>query len=109
MNVTFYKLTWEKAEPAHLVQGVKGNRRPKGTLYGGNGSYMVAGESSKLYLYVEGEYGEIYHADIYDRVMEETGRKRMSDNLYNKLLKKFKHASFIVHDDGYIEWDCCLL
>ena len=48
-NATFANLEWVKSEGPQLMQGVKGNRRPSNALYGGNGSYIVTGESAKLY------------------------------------------------------------
>lgn len=108
MHAIFYYLLWERAETPYLKQGVKGNRRPKGALGGGNGSYMVKGQSAKLHLYVKGDDGKIYYSNIYDRVMKETGFKNMTDKRYDKLYEKFKNASFTINDE-YIEWNCSLI
>lgn len=108
MNATFYNLIWEKGQSPYLEQGVKGNKRPRRALYGGNGSYMVAGDPARLYLSVLGDDGKIYRSNIYGRVMKETGRQRMSEKLYDSVYNKFQNATFAVDSNNYIEWSCKL-
>jgi len=102
---TFYSLIWNKADVPYLKQGVKGNRRPKRAMYGSNGSYMVAGENPQLHLFVKGEDGEIYRFNIYGRVLKETGRKHMSQKLYEKVKQNFETAIFVI-ENNIVSWDC---
>ena len=106
-HAIFYKLVWEKGEGAHLVQGVKNNQRPSRALYGGNGSFMVAGSPARLYLTVKGDDGKYYRNEIYSRVMNATNRKRMSDKLYDTIYSQLEKADFSVVAD-HISWDCKL-
>ena len=107
-DATFYNLYWEKAESPYVMQGVKGNQEPKGALHGSNGSFMVAGDPAKLYLTVIDADGKTYRNNVYDRVMKLTGRKRMSEKLYNKIYEQFENAEFTVDARRNISWSCKL-
>lgn len=65
MNAKFVSLRWIKGEPAHLVQGIKGNKTPKNALKGSNGSFIVAGSPTEIILTVELENGNVCRYDIY--------------------------------------------
>ena len=109
MNAKFYDLIWKKGEPAKVVQGIKGNKRPKKAIRGDRGSFLVAGEPAHLYLYVKGENGKIYKNDVYLKVLKQTNRQRMSEKLFNHVYEIFESEQFKVDaETGEINWTCKL-
>lgn len=109
MNAKFFDLIWKKGEPAKVVQGIKGNGRPKNAIRGDRGSFLVAGEPAHLYLYVKGVKGEVYKNDVYEEVLKQTNRQRMSEKLFNHVYDIFETAQFDVDaETGEITWTCKL-
>ena len=107
-NATFVNLEWIKSEGPQLMQGIKKHRKPSNALYGGNGSFVVAGESAKLYLTVVDDDGKKYRQQVYGRVMQATNRQRMSEKLFYKVYSQFENATFSVDSVGNISWTCKL-
>lgn len=108
MKAEFVKLTWEKATPPYLVQGVKRHQTPRGAIRGSNGSFLVAGEPPKLYLTVNTEDGNMIRQNVYHDVMNQSGRARMSEKFFECIKAKFEHAEFEVNPNGAISWNCIL-
>ncbi|MBP3801863.1 MAG: hypothetical protein J6I85_07590 [Clostridia bacterium] len=109
MNAKFVSLRWIKGEPAHLVQGIKGNKTPKNALKGSNGSFIVAGSPTEIILTVELENGNVCRYDIYRQILLETGRKKMSQKLFDTVESKFEKTTFEYDEKtGDISWNCLL-
>lgn len=62
LSVNSYKYVC--GEPAKLVQGVKGGRRPKGAVRGNNGSYLVPDSKPRAILYGMDDEGVKREIDI---------------------------------------------
>lgn len=76
----FRSLRWIKSEQLHLVQGVKGNRRPYGAMYGGNGSFMVSGPPAQLILTLEDSNGRLGDINVIDIVKATNNWQKLSEN-----------------------------
>lgn len=95
----FLNLKWIKGERRHLVQGVKGNRVPRGALYGGHGSFMVSGSPTELLLTVEDSNGKQSLIDVIDTAKEVNNWKKLSDNRFNNLKEKLQQKGEIDMDN----------
>ena len=95
----FVELEWIPGEGAHLVQGVKGNRRPKGAYAGGNGSFVVGGESARLILTLETEEGKHISKNIYYDVKELTD-ERITKKFRENLEDALKEVEYEITKDG---------
>ena len=91
----FEGLEWIKGEGRHLVQGVKGNRRPRGAMYGGHGSFMVRGTPAELILTVSDVNGKKRKIDVIDVVKRVNGWQNLSDKRVNTLTKELRQKGDI--------------
>ena len=108
MKAKLFGLVWKKGTPPRVLQGVKGNKIPPHAKKGGNGSWVIAGEPTHLYLNVQVPNGDVYENDIYRKVMKVTNRQRMSQKLYEHILEVFRDETFNVDKEGRITWTCKL-
>lgn len=97
MDAIFKGLQLIKGEKARLVQGVKGNRVPKGALKGKRGSFIVKGTQTQVILILKLENGQNFIADIYRKVLNEYGKKKMTDKFFEFLKVDMPTKKFIVN------------
>lgn len=88
MEATILSLDWIKSESC-VVTGVKGNRVPKHTVRGGNGSFRTA-TPSYLTISLLADDGTEIEKNIYDDVMQMTGWERLSEARFKKLENAFE-------------------
>ena len=71
----------------HLVQGVKGNRTPKGAIKGGNGSFIVKSEflPAEYELCFKDSKGEEYYFQAYELIKECMVTPRLTENKRNRI------------------------
>ena len=92
----FERLEWVKGEPRHLVQGVKGNRRPSGAIYGGHGSFMVQGTPAQLILTVkDSDSGESHEFDVIGTAKNANGWQNLSEKRVRTLTTKLRQQGDI--------------
>ena len=95
MKAQFVLLNWKKGT-SHLVQGIKGNNRPKKALAGGNGSFIVSDGPAQLILFVKTIDNQIIQKNILPDILEHTNRSRMSENLFEKIETICENTTFNV-------------
>ena len=74
------------SKPGNLVQGVKGNRRPKNAFRGGNGSFIV-GDPAQAFIYLQDEDGnslKIDAAPAMRKIVHQDG-KNLNENYAEKI------------------------
>ena len=97
IKAKFVDLIRKEGTPArHVI--LKGNQRPRNAISGGNGNWVIPGEPPKMFLYVKGIDGKYYKNEVHKRVLTDTNRKRMNENLYLRLYDKFQGATFDVDE-----------
>ncbi len=108
----FSELDWIPGEGARIVQGVKGNRRPKRAYAGGNGSFVVGGEPAKLILTLKTEEGKYISKNIYYDVKELTD-DRITKKFRENLEEALKEVEYEITKDGItnlgdVLYDCLM-
>lgn len=93
MKGSFYDLNWEKSR--RLKKGVKDEEAlPSG-----------AETPDKVLLTVKGRDGQFYTQDIYAKILEQTGREKITNSLYNKVHDELDYADFVIDEKtGEIDW-----
>lgn len=88
LNATIVGYEYKYSTQGGLVQGIKGNRRPKNALYGGNGSFIVKGESPKIIIQIKLWDNTVISKNIYYLVKENSLRERVSEKYADKIAGK---------------------
>lgn len=99
----FISLNYIPGEPPTLTQGIKNGKVPKRALpgVGGNGTYLIKGEPSKLILTLKTKDEEYIRTNIIQTVRNVLDRRNVTSKLCDKLENAFSSAKFEV-SDGYI-------
>lgn len=93
MKGSFYDLSWEKS------------RRPKKGVKDEGVLKDSAETPDKVLLTVKGQNGEFYTQDIYAKILEQTGREKITNGLYNKVHDELDYATFVIDEKtGEIDW-----
>ena len=93
MKGSFYDLSWEKSR--RLKKGVK----DEGVLKDS------AETPDKVLLTVKGQNGKFYTQDIYAKILEQTGREKITNSLYNKVQDELDYVTFVIDEKtGEIDW-----
>ena len=94
----FIDLSYKPGESPYLVQGIKNGKTPKNAIAGGNGSFVVKGNSSKLILTVKTESGKYISINIINIVRKVLNRSRITEKLCDRLELTFSSESFKVSE-----------
>ena len=65
MTATVKAYRYVNGTPGTMKQGVKGNHTPHGAVAGGNGSFIIRGESPKVIIGVLDKNGNSHEINIY--------------------------------------------
>lgn len=95
----FSGLHYYPGSAPHLLQGVKHGRTPAGAIKGGNGSFRMPGEPSKLYLAIKTDSGRCLSINIINIVRAVLDRSRITQKLCDDLENVFASAKFEVDGD----------
>lgn len=105
MDAKFKSLQLIKGENAQLIQGIKGNKVPKGAIVGGNGSFIVYGKSTQVILFLELENGKNFSCDVYRKILNYYGRKKMTDKFFEQLKVDMAKKKYTVDMETYdVQW-----
>lgn len=90
-----------------LVQGIKNNKRPKNALYGGNGSFIVKGESPKIIIKIKLWDKSLIGRNIYYTVKSNTMRDRITEKYADKIAGKLLGQTISIPNDADDKLEYC--
>ena len=85
MHAVFESLELIKGSGSYLKQGVKGNKVPPGAIAGSNGSFIIKGTNTKIYLTVKTDDGKSHSAEVYRTIMQKYGLQKLHDSRFEKI------------------------